>query len=143
MKTLARLVYRSDSAISHDDVPALDAIFRASVRNNTRDRITGALALPDGKFIQAIEGEPRAVDDLMQRLRADSRHANIDVLGQWPISARLFGGWAMARPDPTPLGEQAFRIATERGSGAQVVGILAAMNQQDDAGAFFGVPALR
>jgi hypothetical protein len=58
------------------------------------------------------------------RLCADSRQDNLVVLGEWPIEARLFAGWAMARPDPTPLSDQAFRIVTEDGSGVQVTGIL-------------------
>lgn len=142
MKSLTRLVYRSHSCISHDDTPALDAIFKVSVRNNARDRITGALALPDGKFVQTIEGETQVLDALMERLHADPRHEDLTVLGRWPISARLFGGWAMARPDPTPLTDQAFRIMTEVGSGAQVVGLLVNMTQHAE-GAFFGVPAIR
>jgi hypothetical protein len=121
---LRRLVYRSESCISHDDVPALDAIFRVSIRNNKREGITGCLALPDGRFVQVIEGSDGRVNWLMERISADSRHQNIAVLGDWPIRARLFSGWAMARPDPTPLSDQAFRIATQHGSGAQVTGIL-------------------
>ena len=128
-KDLCRLVYRSDSRIRHDDHAALDRIFRASVRNNLRDRITGALALPDGKFVQVIEGRKPDLDALMERIRADKRHANVVVLGHWAIAARLFAGWAMARPDPEPLSKQAFRIVTEDGSGVQVTGILLAMAQ--------------
>ena len=123
-KTLRRLVYRSESCISHEDVAGLDAIFRVSIRNNARDNITGALALPDGKFVQSLEGEEACLNRLMDRVRADVRHENIEVLGEWPIQARLFAGWAMARPDPTPLTDQAFRIVTQDGTGAQVTGIL-------------------
>lgn len=123
-KTLRRLVYRSDSCISHDDIAGLDAIFRVSIRNNARDEITGALALPDGKFVQTLEGEEACLNRLIVRIRADARHENIAVLGEWPIQARLFAGWAMARPDPTPLTDQAFRIVTQDGSGALVTGIL-------------------
>lgn len=126
-KDLCRLVYRSESRIDHNDAVALDGIFRASVRNNVRDRITGALALPDGKFVQVIEGRKSDLDDLMGRIRADKRHTNLVVLGDWSIADRLFAGWAMARPDPEPLSKQAFRIVTEDGSGVQVTGILLAM----------------
>lgn len=129
-RKLRRLVYRSDSLIDHGDTPGLDAIFRASLRNNRRDRITGALALPDGKFVQVIEGRPADVNVLMVRLRADRRHENLVVLGEWPITARLFAGWAMARPDPEPLGEQAFRIVTGEGSGVQVVDILLGLSDR-------------
>jgi len=124
---LCRLVYRSESLIDHGDSPALDAIFRTSVQNNRRDGITGALALPDGTFVQVIEGTSADIEGLMLRLRADSRHKDIVVLGEWPITARLFEGWLMARPDSTPLTDQAFRIVTETGTGAQVTGILLGM----------------
>lgn len=123
-KNLIRLVYRSDSNISHDDVPSLDAIFNVSIRNNKRDGISGALALPDGKFVQVVEGERGDVDVLMNRVRADMRHENLTVLGERAIEARLFREWSMARPDPTPLSQQSFRIITENGSGAQVTAIL-------------------
>lgn len=129
-RKLRRLVYRSDSLIDHGNSPALDAIFRTSVRNNRRDKITGALALPDGKFVQAIEGASANLDGLMVRLRADRRHENLVVLGDWPITARLFASWAMARPDPEPLSTQAFRIVTEDGSGVQVTGILLGMTKE-------------
>lgn len=128
-KDLHRLVYRSDSLIDHGDTVALDAIFKSSVRNNGRDRITGALALPDGKFVQVIEGRKRDLDNLMDRIRADDRHVNVAVLGDWAIAARLFPGWAMARSDPTPLSYKAFRIVTEDGSGVQVTSILLDMAQ--------------
>ena len=127
---LCRLVYRSDSRIDHNDDVALDGIFRVSVRNNLRDKITGALALPDGKFVQVIEGDKLDLVALMVRIRADDRHTNVVVLGEWPITARLFPGWAMARPDPEPLSRQAFRIATEDGSGVQVTGILLDMTRE-------------
>lgn len=127
VKDLCRLVYRSESRVDHNDDVALDGIFRISVKNNLRDRITGALALPDGKFVQVIEGARRDVAALMVRVRADDRHLNVTVLGDWSITARLFEGWAMARPDPEPLSNQAFRIVTEDGSGVQVTGILLGM----------------
>lgn len=127
VKDLCRLVYRSESRIDHNDDVALDGIFRISVKNNLRDRITGALALPDGKFVQVIEGARRDVAALMVRVRADDRHLNVTVLGDRSVTARLFEGWAMARPDPEPLSNQAFRIVTEDGSGVQVTGILLGM----------------
>jgi hypothetical protein len=139
MKTLTRLVYRSESCISHDDTPALDAIFDVSLKNNARNHLTGALALPDGKFVQVIEGTRAAVDALMARLGADDRHSDINILGQWTVTARLFGNWSMARPDPEPLSAQSFRIITEVGSGAQVVGLLINMIDEARQDSLFGV----
>ena len=129
-KALCRLVYRSESRINHNDDAALDRIFRTSLKNNLRDRITGALALPDGKFVQVIEGNKLDLVALMVRIRGDARHFNVVVLGEWSITARLFPGWAMARPDPEPLSRQAFRIATQDGSGVQVTDILLGLTRQ-------------
>lgn len=124
---LYRCVYRSDSLIDHQDVVALDSIFTTSTRNNRRDRLTGALALPDGKFVQVIEGKRALVDALMLRLRGDDRHENVTVLGEWAVRARLFAGWSMARPDVRRLDAQEFRIVTEAGSGAAVTAVLIAI----------------
>ena len=77
--------------------------------------------------MQVIEGTAVDIAGLMLRLRADSRHKDIVVLGEWPITARLFEGWFMARPDATPLNDQVFRIVTETGTGVQVTGILLGM----------------
>ncbi|MFN4296343.1 MAG: BLUF domain-containing protein [Brevundimonas sp.] len=131
-RTLWRLVYRSDSCIDHADTESLDEIFRTSVTNNRRDGITGCLALPDGKFVQVIEGARSKVGALMDRIRADVRHRELAVLDEWAIQNRLFTGWAMARPDPTPLNDQAFRIITRTGGGAQVTGLLSGLTEQTE-----------
>ena len=85
--------------------------------------------MPDGRFVQAIEGSLKALDALMVTLSLDVRHSDIVILGDWPITARLFPGWAMAHPDPTPLDAQSFRIITEDGSGAQCTGLLLGLMQ--------------
>ena len=131
-RSLWRLVYRSDSCIDHADTESLAEIFRASVTNNRRDGITGCLALPDGKFVQVIEGARSNVDALMARIRADVRHEALTILGEWPVRNRLFTGWAMARPDATPLNDQAFRIITRTGGGAQVTGLLSGLTEQTE-----------
>ncbi len=72
----------------------------------------------------------------MVRLVADDRHTDVTVRGRWPINDRLFAEWAMARPDSTPLSEQAFRIITEDGSGAQVTGLLLGLTDQPKSSLF-------
>lgn len=138
-KSLRRIVYRSTATIADDDVAALDAIFTSSVRNNRRDKITGCLAHPDGKFVQVLEGDAQKLDELMTRIRADKRHKDIIVLNEWPIKQRLFPSWAMARPDRTPLSQQAFNIVTQDGTAAQVVSIL--LNVLHDAEKHYHRPA--
>lgn len=121
---LKRVVYRSLAHLLPDDVAGRDVIFRKSVSNNRRDHITGCLAQPDGHFVQVIEGAKSKVDALMDRIKADARHENVTILGEWTVQNRLFRGWAMARPDPTPMNDQSFRVCTENGSGVQVTSVL-------------------
>lgn len=131
-KQLCRIVYRSVARILHDDIPARDAIFRASITNNRRDGITGCLAQPDGHFVQVVEGLKVKVDLLMDRIAADTRHDHITILGRWTVQGRLFNGWAMARPDPTPMSEQAFHVCTQDGSGVQVTSVLLGLMDPGD-----------
>jgi hypothetical protein len=128
-KSLVRTVYRSRSTLHPDNTEELDKIFRVSIKNNLRSKLTGCLAHPDGHFVQVIEGEPARVSALIDRLRADSRHTDIEILGEWTAGARLFSAWAMARPDLRPLADQSFRLIDEKGSGAQVTAILLALGQ--------------
>ena len=60
----------------------------------------------------------------MARLASDPRHTEVSILGKWASPARLFTGWAMARPNLTPLHQQSLRIINEAGSGSQVTAIL-------------------
>lgn len=123
-KPLLRLVYRSRSTLHPDNVEELDKIFHTSIKNNARNQLSGCLAHPDGHFVQVIEGYQTQVELLLAELQADARHADLVVLGRWVTPARLFSGWAMARPDVTPLAQQSLRIINDVGTGAQVTAIM-------------------
>lgn len=73
----------------------LEAIAHESARRNERDGITGALLFDRGRFVQVVEGPPRAVDDLRARLTRDPRHGDIRTLLATPCDARSFHGWEM------------------------------------------------
>lgn len=104
--SLFRIVYVSD-AVGDAGVgllPLID-IIGASDRNNRRDHLTSVLMRHEGRFFQAIEGARVDLDRLMGRLRADRRHANIQILADIPITERLFPYRAMAQADaPLALG---------------------------------------
>jgi CheY-like chemotaxis protein len=83
----------------------IDAIARESARRNERDGITGALLFDRGRFVQVVEGPPRAVDDLRARLTRDPRHGDLRTLLATPCAVRAFHGWEMTarrldRDDP-------------------------------------------
>ncbi len=102
-----RVIYCSHAAVSMENPLNLAELLGASARNNRRDEITGVLAFAGGVFIQAIEGPQHAVDKLMSRLRADTRHRGLEVLGEDMASERAFPVWVMEtprmRPDRTAL----------------------------------------
>lgn len=96
-----RVIYCSRSTVSMENPLNLAEILGASARNNRRDEITGVLAYAEGTFIQAIEGQPHAVDALT-RLRSDSRHTDLRVLGEDVGAKRAFPVWVMETPKMRP-----------------------------------------
>jgi hypothetical protein len=63
--------------------------------NNVAEGITGMLLYGNETFLQAIEGEEQAVDDLMARISKDPRHSNIQVLHRKTIKNRQYADWSM------------------------------------------------
>ncbi len=124
-RVLERLVYRSDAVDSADGPMDLSDLVGVSVRNNGRRRITGALALHAGVFVQVLEGEPEALAVLMTDIEADPRHRNVRVLARWPVETQLFAGWAMVLVDTRRLSSQLAKLLSQTGSGAQVTAVIA------------------
>lgn len=122
--SIERMVYRSDAIAMTDGPIDVSAIVSTSVRNNARQRLTGALVLQDGVFVQVLEGDPDAMTALMETIEADERHRNVRVLARWPVQAQLFLGWAMVLVDARKLSPHLSKLLTQTGSGAQVTGVL-------------------
>ncbi|MDY6925265.1 MAG: BLUF domain-containing protein [Pseudomonadota bacterium] len=113
-ESLERLVYCSRARVDTGSLQAISEILGVSLRNNAREGLTGALAVNDGWFLQVIEGPGQAVDRLLRRLAADSRHADIEILSRRPVSGRLFSDWAMVAARITPdVGPQLQRLIDE------------------------------
>jgi len=122
---LERIVYRSDAVSPPQGPIELRGIIAESVRNNVRRRLTGALTLRDGVFIQVIEGEAEPLSALLETLEGDDRHRNLRVLARWPVQAQLFLGWAMIQVDTTALSQHLSKLVVQTGSGAQVTSVMA------------------
>jgi len=100
---MRRLIYTSQSLLT-GNLAELDAIVeRACVLNNSAG-ITGMLWADGNRFVQALEGDHNAIADTMIRIRADSRHTDIEIVGDRPVTQRMFGTWAMVRPNQGPEG---------------------------------------
>lgn len=123
-RPLRRLIYRSVSLVDPDAQGGLNKIICTSEANNSRVGITGCLTLAEGTFVQVLEGASETLDEVMERIRRDDRHRTVTVLGNRPITARLFRTWGMARITVPPFCPDLMRIVTETGSPAHVTGIL-------------------
>jgi Sensors of blue-light using FAD len=104
---LVRLLYAS-RAVGAVDQDELLAILRKSKSANPQHGITGVLCLSDGIFLQVLEGGRTAVNALYNRIVADPRHTDIELLLYQEIGERRFAGWSMgqvnmARLNPSVL----------------------------------------
>ena len=64
--------------------------------SNAPKNITGALVYVDGVFLQVLEGDPKAVQELMARISSDVRHETVTILKQQDLPAAIFNDWKMA-----------------------------------------------
>ena len=62
--------------------------------------ITGALVCTERNFVQFIEGPDAAIADLLGKIRADRRHARVNVLEDTRAEDRHFHGWSLAYSGP-------------------------------------------
>ena len=74
---------------------ALKELLHTSRVNNKRNRITGMLLYKGGHFIQVIEGDEAPVTELMNIIKNDIRHKNIDILRSEYMQNRDFPNWTM------------------------------------------------
>ncbi len=93
---LVRLMYASRA------VPALDheelvTILRQSKANNPTTGVTGVLCFSGGIFLQVLEGGRSAVNRLYNRIVADPRHTEVELLLYEEIGERRFASWSMGQ----------------------------------------------
>jgi hypothetical protein len=98
-RIMYQIVYTSSAS---PDFSANDlAQLLPSARLRNRDvGVTGMLVFHDGIFLQALEGESRAVNETFARIDGDRRHRDLIVLhrGHGP-EQRVFGDWPMSFAD--------------------------------------------
>lgn len=119
---MERLIYRSQ-ALSPEPAEALDGILEASIRHNTRLRVTGALGFSGRTYVQFLEGPAESLDALLAQLYADTRHQELTVLVRCATETRMLPGWTMARVD---LAEHAPKVTQqlEAGDGLALIGLM-------------------
>lgn len=92
--SMRRLVYlsRAHRCFTRQKILGLCAAFAAG---NARHDITGVLVHVGNRFMQVLEGRHEAVEQLMTRIRNDSRHGDLLVAVDESIRTRAFAQWSM------------------------------------------------
>jgi hypothetical protein len=73
----------------------LGEIHQSARHLNALDGITGILMFDGTRFLQIIEGGEEAIDNLVERLRRDSRHSALEVRDERLVEERSFPEWSM------------------------------------------------
>lgn len=81
----------------------VERILAASRRNNPRHEITGFLLFNGRRFLQHLEGPAPQVEATFARIGLDPRHRALVVLGRKEHQPRVFGNWAMAFEQVSPV----------------------------------------
>ncbi|MBO3271794.1 MULTISPECIES: BLUF domain-containing protein [Hymenobacter] len=89
------LIYMSTAVQPLSDAE-LGALLNQARLRNEQDNITGALVYGDGRFMQIVEGDKAALDDLYTRLLSDKRHVGLVKLADKEVAERSFTDWSMA-----------------------------------------------
>jgi hypothetical protein len=93
---LVRLLYAS-RAVPGIDQDELGAILRRSKGHNPTVGVTGVLCFSGGIFLQVLEGGRAQVNRLYNRIAADPRHTDVELLLYEEIGERRFAGWSMGQ----------------------------------------------
>jgi len=91
---LKSLTYTSLAGLDIE-APDLESIHRTARELNALEGITGLLIFNGTHFLQVIEGDPQAIDDLVERLRRDPRHSSVEIRDEHQIEQRSFPDWSM------------------------------------------------
>lgn len=73
----------------------ISEILAASVANNLRDGVTGALIHDDRWFVQALEGAENKVSAAFERILRDQRHRDVSLVTMQAMSERRYANAAM------------------------------------------------
>lgn len=92
---LRRILYISRAAEGFTDQGLRQIIATAQLKNRRRD-LSGVLAVGKGLFAQVLEGSHAEVEETLERIRADSRHNDVQLVSDSVTTTRLFDRWSMA-----------------------------------------------
>jgi hypothetical protein len=95
---LIQLIYVSSDSRQLDRSDVAEMLDSA-VRHNAANDVTGMLLYYSGNFMQVLEGEETAIDEVMSRISADDRHQDITEISRKTVPSRDFREWSMGFHD--------------------------------------------
>ena len=94
------LIYVSRAVQSMSE-PTLDALLKKPRVFNLSNGITGCLLYQDGYFMQMLEGRREVLFALMEKIKCDPRHSDVQIVIEGQAGRRVFLDWSMALGDLT------------------------------------------
>jgi hypothetical protein len=135
---MLQIVYTSTANLEFSPADLERLLAGARTRNRTLG-VTGMLVFHDGTFLQALEGEKRAVNEIFASIQGDARHRDVTVLHRGPgLEQRAFGDWSMGFADFAGAADllKGFMRLNERSrikdlDGARAIELLAACGDEE------------
>ena len=92
---LIRLLYVS-RAVGPQTTTVTTSILGTAQAFNAAHGISGVLCQGQGLYLQVLEGERRAVNQLYAQILRDPRHTEVELLHLEEVDRRRFPDWSMA-----------------------------------------------
>jgi len=102
MTTIVRLIYLS-SATRDMSLSDMKDILTIARKNNLSRGICGMLCYDNRYFVQALEGEREAVNELFFHIADDARHSDVMITSYEYIDKPAFKEWNMGYASSTPV----------------------------------------
>lgn len=91
---MKQIIYVSTASLDVE-LGDVQKIISEAIPFNKSVGITGLLAYNGKYFIQCMEGEDEAIDNLYNKVALDKRHCDVQTIGYKQISQRSFDDWNM------------------------------------------------
>ena len=95
---ITRLIYFSENLINNG-LNDIRSILKTAMQNNNSHQISGILYHNEFFFLQVLEGDREAVNQVFQKNSADGRHKNIVIISVDEATERTFKDWGMLYVD--------------------------------------------
>lgn len=132
LKKIFQLAY-SSIGVPELNSEAIDKIISSAIEYNANRKITGSLIFQDGIFFQILEGDEKDVLALLEKIKKDDRHQELQIAWTATVENRKFDMWSMRYVDYERLDvheQEYLRKITQKSSALkpneEVVKILAA-----------------